>query len=568
QLGTITTGHSGRSKHALSLRPARSSSMAGLYGRIMTADQLAASQDYENNKPAPSSLVSTSLGAGKSTSITTLSVTAVSAAPPAPASSAAAAAAAATALFLSSSDMSTSFHAYSASTTASAVAPAAAAAVPSASGCESLKSCYRDPADRPLMKLSSGLIKTYKTINEHYYVKKKRRLKESTSAEAGEAADAAQQKKREKKVHNDGYDDQNHDYVVRPGEIWYDRYEVASLIGRGSFGQVVKALDIEERQWVAVKVIKNKKAFLSQAQVEVRLLELMSQQPDYANFIVSLRRHFMFRKHLFLVFELLSYNLYDLLRNTNFRGVSLGLTRKFGQQLCAALDFLARPELQIIHSDLKPENILLVNPKRSAIRIIDFGSSCQLHTRIYQYIQSRFYRSPEVLLGMEYGLPIDMWSLACILVEMHTGEPLFAGHNEFDQMMRLTETLGLPPSSLLDQGRKSERFFERLPDGAGHQPRPASLNGLGARRPSYQPPGSRQLLRDILGADIGGPGGRRRGEAGHGPADYHVFADFLGRALTYDPWQRIRPGQALQHRFCRPSPPSPPGAVGSSGTAR
>lgn len=97
---------------------------------------------------------------------------------------------------------------------------------------------------------------------------------------------------------------------------------------------------------------------------------------------VKLKRHFMWRNHLCLVFELLSYNLYDLLRNTNFRGVSLNLTRKFAQQLCTALLFLSTPELNIIHCDLKPENILLCNPKRSAIKIVDFGSSCQLGQRV------------------------------------------------------------------------------------------------------------------------------------------------------------------------------------------
>lgn len=99
-------------------------------------------------------------------------------------------------------------------------------------------------------------------------------------------------------------------------------------------------------------------------------------------YLVHLKRHFMFRNHLCLVFEMLSYNLYDLLRNTNFRGVSLNLTRKFAQQLCTALLFLATPELSIIHCDLKPENILLCNPKRSAIKIVDFGSSCQLGQRV------------------------------------------------------------------------------------------------------------------------------------------------------------------------------------------
>lgn len=104
--------------------------------------------------------------------------------------------------------------------------------------------------------------------------------------------------------------------------------------------------------------------------------------PHCSMFLVHLKRHFMFRNHLCLVFEMLSYNLYDLLRNTNFRGVSLNLTRKFAQQLCTALLFLATPELSIIHCDLKPENILLCNPKRSAIKIVDFGSSCQLGQRV------------------------------------------------------------------------------------------------------------------------------------------------------------------------------------------
>lgn len=106
----------------------------------------------------------------------------------------------------------------------------------------------------------------------------------------------------------------------------------------------------------------------------LQLLSLLS-------FVVRLKNQFMWKNHLCLVFELLSYNLYDLLRNTNFRGVSLNLTRKFAQQLCTALCFLSTPELQIIHCDLKPENVLLCNPKRSAIKIVDFGSSCQLgHT--------------------------------------------------------------------------------------------------------------------------------------------------------------------------------------------
>ncbi|GCB62164.1 dual specificity tyrosine-phosphorylation-regulated kinase 1A isoform X1 [Scyliorhinus torazame] len=407
---------------------------------------------------------------------------------------------------------------------------------------------FRDPVTAPLRKLSVDLIKTYKHINEVYYAKKKRRHQQ------GQGDDSSH--KKERKVYNDGYDDDNYDYIVKNGEKWMDRYEIDSLIGKGSFGQVVKAYDRVEQEWVAIKIIKNKKAFLNQAQIEVRLLELMNKHDtEMKYYIVHLKRHFMFRNHLCLVFEMLSYNLYDLLRNTNFRGVSLNLTRKFAQQMCTALLFLATPELSIIHCDLKPENILLCNPKRSAIKIVDFGSSCQLGQRIYQYIQSRFYRSPEVLLGMPYDLAIDMWSLGCILVEMHTGEPLFSGANEVDQMNKIVEVLGIPPSHILDQAPKARKFFEKLPDASWTVKKTkdgkrvnikSNIKKIG--NTEYKPPGSRKL-HNILGVETGGPGGRRAGESGHTVADYLKFKDLILRMLDYDPKTRIAPYYALQHSF-------------------
>ncbi|KAL1455724.1 hypothetical protein WDU94_009797 [Cyamophila willieti] len=393
---------------------------------------------------------------------------------------------------------------------------------------------FRDPATAPLRKLSVDLIKTYKHINEVYYAKKKRRAQQSQGEDSSH--------KKEKKLYNDGYDDDNHDYIIQHGEKFLDRYEIDSLIGKGSFGQVVKAFDLEEQCHVAIKIIKNKKPFLNQAQIEVKLLEIMNKA-DVNNtyYIVRLKRHFMWRNHLCLVFELLSYNLYDLLRNTNFRGVSLNLTRKFSQQLCTALLFLSTPELNIIHCDLKPENILLCNPKRSAIKIVDFGSSCQLGQRIYQYIQSRFYRSPEVLLGIPYDLAIDMWSLGCILVEMHTGEPLFSGSNEVDQMNKIVEVLGLPPKHLLDGAHKTRKYFDKMPDGTYILKKPKD-----GRKPKV--PGSRRL-HDILGVESGGPGGRRLGEPGHSVSDYLKFKDLIFRMLDYDPKTRITPYYALQHNF-------------------
>ncbi|XP_022656961.1 serine/threonine-protein kinase minibrain-like [Varroa jacobsoni] len=396
------------------------------------------------------------------------------------------------------------------------------------------KPVFRDHSKAPLRRLSVDLIKTYKHINEVYYTKKKQRRAAQQQQAVQMEADA--------KEDASGFDDENDDYIVSKGQVFVGRYTIDCLIGKGSFGQVVKAYDNEEKKYVAIKIIKNKKAFYNQAQIEIRLLDMMNDfcSPG-AEKVVRLLGHFKWKNHLCLVFELLSYNLYDLLRNTNFRGVSLNLTRKFAQQMCTALCFLSSPQVQIIHCDLKPENILLCNPKRSAIKIVDFGSSCQVGQRVYQYIQSRFYRSPEVLLGIPYGLAIDMWSLGCILVEMHTGEPLFSGSNEVDQMNKICEVLGMPPKPLLDQARKTTKYFEKLADGSYFLKKCPSGK-------LYQAPGERRL-HDIMGVETGGPGGRRLGEPGHRVQDYLKFRDLVLAMLDYDPATRITPQEALTHPF-------------------
>lgn len=76
------------------------------------------------------------------------------------------------------------------------------------------------------------------------------------------------------------------------------------------------------------------------------------------------------------------------------------------------------------------------------LKVVDFGSACLENETVYSYIQSRFYRSPEVLLGIPYNGAIDMWSLGCIAFEMLLGLPLFPGVSEHDQLCLIEETLG------------------------------------------------------------------------------------------------------------------------------
>ena len=84
----------------------------------------------------------------------------------------------------------------------------------------------------------------------------------------------------------------------------------------------------------------------------------------------------------------------------------------------------------------------LFSVKSPTIKVIDFGSACHESSHVYTYIQSRFYRSPEILLGLPYTSAIDMWSLGCIVAELFIGIPLFPGSSEYNQLFRIIEMLG------------------------------------------------------------------------------------------------------------------------------
>ena len=184
---------------------------------------------------------------------------------------------------------------------------------------------------------------------------------------------------------------------------------------------------------MAVKILLNQKRLFKQGLIEKKILEILqsTDKEDTKNIVRILASH-LFRSHLVLVFELLSINLYQFLKHSEFKGVSLALVRRFAIQLLVALSHMK--ENSVVHCDLKPENILLCKQNKSGIKVVDLGSGTLEKDQYYTYIQSRYYRAPEVILGIRYTSAIDMWSLGCILFELYGGKPLFAGEDEIDQM--------------------------------------------------------------------------------------------------------------------------------------
>lgn len=266
--------------------------------------------------------------------------------------------------------------------------------------------------------------------------------------------------------YNNGFDNANSDYILYVNDVLGTeqnrKYLVLDILGQGTFGQVVKCQNLQTKEILAVKVIKSRSEYLNQSITEAKILELLNTKidPDNKHHILRMYDSFVHKNHLCLVFELLSNNLYELLKQNQYHGLSIQLIKIFTKQLLDSLCVLK--DSKLIHCDLKPENILLCSPDKPDIKVIDFGSSCEETRTVYTYIQSRFYRAPEIILGIPYSTSIDMWSLGCIVTELFLGIPIFPGSSEFNQISRIIETLDYPPNWMLEMGKNTSKFMTKL----------------------------------------------------------------------------------------------------------
>ena len=321
-------------------------------------------------------------------------------------------------------------------------------------------------------------------------------------------------KKIKKNFEQNNFNDEEGDYKLIIGGHLNYRYEIIELLGKGSFGEAIKCYDHKNNDLVCIKIINSQEKFQKQALTEIKILSSISTYDinnDSNN--VKFYNYFIFRNHICLVFELLGKNLYEYLKFNNFIGLDISQIKIYTTQILFSLLFLRN--INIIHCDLKPENILILQNNPNQIKVIDFGSSCFESERIYLYIQSRFYRAPEVLLDLGYNYEIDIWSLGCILYELYTGYPLFPGINEMEQIYLIMEKIGNPPLYIIENSPKRRIFFE---------------NNFKDDRENIFKPGSKKI-KDIL------------------KDAPNNFIDFINKCLLWNPLERLTPDKALLHPF-------------------
>ncbi|XP_053911790.1 homeodomain-interacting protein kinase 4-like [Cuculus canorus] len=323
---------------------------------------------------------------------------------------------------------------------------------------------------------------------------------------------------------------------------------MVATVGKGTFGEVTWGWRRSTGEMVAIKILKNKGHHGLTAKNELRLLEALREVDTEESHIVHFLQSFSDGVCTYLVLELLDQNLFEF-QKQNFLLLPVRHIRTITAQVLAALVKLK--ELSIIHADLKPENIMLVDHKRYPFRIklIDFGSA-RIFTDIHQikdpYIQTRFYRAPEILLGLPFWGKMDMWSLGCVMAELHLGRPLFPGINEYDQVVHICSTLGLPQDQLLHAAKKTLSLFQWVPYPTGSwQLRPPGKD-MG------KPKGWKKYVLSSLNqlAEVNvHPVATSSQEVQAECCDLHGMVELLKRVLTWDSRKRITPNAALKHPF-------------------
>uniref|UniRef100_A0A803KV34 Serine/threonine-protein kinase PRP4 homolog n=1 Tax=Chenopodium quinoa TaxID=63459 RepID=A0A803KV34_CHEQI len=337
---------------------------------------------------------------------------------------------------------------------------------------------------------------------------------------------------------NDNWDDPEGYYSFRFGEVLDSRYEITAAHGKGVFSTVVRAKDLKagsgDPEEVAIKIIRNNETMLKAGTEELVILKkLVGADPDDRRHCVRYLSNFKYRNHLCIVFESLHMNLREVLKKFG-RNIGLKLTavRTYAKQLFIALKHLRN--CGVLHCDIKPDN-MLVNESKNVLKLCDFGNAMFAgKNEITPYLVSRFYRAPEIILGLTYDHPMDIWSVGCCLYELYTGKVLFPGPSNNDMLRLHMELKGPFPKKMLRKGAFIEQHFDQ------------DLNFLALEEDPVTKKTLRKVIVNIKPKDVGNI---IRGFSGEDPKMLANFKDLLEKIFVLDPDKRLTVSQALNHPF-------------------
>ncbi|XP_015125476.1 serine/threonine-protein kinase PRP4 homolog [Diachasma alloeum] len=336
----------------------------------------------------------------------------------------------------------------------------------------------------------------------------------------------------------DNWDDAEGYYRVRVGETLDSRYVVYGYTGQGVFSNVVRARDTARGNMdVAVKIIRNNEIMHRTGLKELEVLrKLNDADPEDRFHCLRLFRHFFHKNHLCMVFEPLAMNLREVLKKYGKDvGLHVKAVRSYTQQLFLALKLLKRAN--ILHGDIKPDNIL-VSETKLVLKLCDFGSASHAHeNEVTPYLVSRFYRAPEIILGIPYDFGIDMWSVGCTIYELYTGKIMFSGKTNNQMLKFFMDLKGKMPNKLIRKGTFKEQHFDSNCNFLYHEVDKVTEREKVVVMSTL--PASRDLGAELGGNSLPAEQNRKVGQ----------LKDLLERTLMLDAGKRITVNHALAHPF-------------------
>ncbi|KAJ7237736.1 kinase-like protein [Mycena haematopus] len=390
---------------------------------------------------------------------------------------------------------------------------------------------------------------------------KKKTGKKKTKPKAKAPASVQQQ---QHVLHSDTAADPEGYYTVILGEILVapptaagekgERYQVYASVGRGMFAVVVRARVLPDGdegsqskdggREVAIKIVRAQEVMHRAGLKESAILQkLQAADPDDKKHIVRLERTFEHRSHLCLVFESMSMNLRDVVKRFGKDvGLNIRAVRAYAHQLFISLGHLRK--LGVMHADIKPDNIL-VNDAKTMLKLCDLGSASDAaENEITPYLVSRFYRAPEIILGVPYDPALDVWSVGCTLYELYTGKILFPGRSNNQMLLHMMELKGRFNGKMIKRAKFGDVYFDEMGGFESVEKEKASGNDV-IRKVHISKP-ARDLRARLL------PSGGTRLSDEETNVLLH-FVDLLDKCLSLDPARRITPREALAHPFIRGS---------------
>lgn len=342
-------------------------------------------------------------------------------------------------------------------------------------------------------------------------------------------------------------------FTFKVGDLLTGKYKILSQLGMGTFAKVIECLDLKhfvkglkkKRHRVAVKIIRSRDNYIAAARNEIRILStLMHHDPNGDYQVVRMLHWFDFvgagnKTHVVMVFPLLGKSMYHTMSvENNRKPFHIDMIRTYIKQILETVGYMHA--LGIIHTDIKPENVLHNSgeyvrsnrslslasyfPESTKLTLIDFGSSVFEEAPHAKLVSTRHYRAPEIVLGLSWSKPIDIWSIGCLIMEFVVGKTFFETRDNMEHLLMIEAAIGPVPDFVWkDRIELCDGWNERS---CGKRINMKSLEKYFNARLNPSLPSSDPATKDLL--------------------------DLVKRMLHWIPSERISCREALQHAFFHP----------------